>query len=184
MSNEATWPIHDRILGVQASALTWLMNPTTLRRVYDNELRLPEEQDTLTLPELLESINKSVWAELDVECPEGRNDRNPMISSLRRNLQREHMQRLLDLILETSDDTAAYKPISNLARMELRTLSSRIKSSLDKCGKKMDAYTNAHLLETKERIERALEAGYTYNTAPAPQPMMMMMFGKEGESKE
>ncbi len=30
MSNEATWPIHDRILGVQASALTWLMNPTTL----------------------------------------------------------------------------------------------------------------------------------------------------------
>ncbi len=47
MSNEATWPIHDRILGVQASALTWLMNPTTLRRVYDNELRLTEDVDTL-----------------------------------------------------------------------------------------------------------------------------------------
>jgi hypothetical protein len=184
MSNEATWPIHDRILGVQASALTWLMNPTTLRRVYDNELRLPEDEDTLTLPELLDAINQAVWTELDEDCPDDRNDRKPMISSLRRNLQREHMQRLLDLILETSDDTAAHKPISNLARMELRTLSSRIKSSLDKCGKKMDAYTNAHLLETKERIERALEAGYTYNNASAPQPMMMMMFGKEGESKE
>ncbi len=75
MSNEATWPIHDRILGVQASALTWLMNPTTLRRVYDNELRLPADEDTLTLPELLESINKAVWSELEQDCPEDRNDR-------------------------------------------------------------------------------------------------------------
>jgi hypothetical protein len=185
MSSEATWPIHDRILGVQASALTWLMNPTTLRRVYDNELRLPEDKDTLTLPELLESIDKAVWTELEGECPEGRNDRKPMISSLRRNLQREHMQRLLDLILETSDDTAAHKPISNLARMELRTLSSRIATMLEKCGKKMDAYTNAHLAETQERIDRALEAGYTYNTGRPPQPVMMLMLGKEnGDSDQ
>ncbi len=180
MSSEATWPIHDRILGVQASALTMLMNPTTLRRVYDNELRLPETEDTLTLPELLQEVNKAVWSELDQDCPADRNDRRPMISSLRRNLQREHMQRLLDLILESSDDTAAYKPISNLARAELRTLSSRIGSSLERCGKQMDAYTNAHLTETKERIDRALEAGYTYNTATA-QPPIMMLRGKEVE---
>ena len=178
MSNEATWPIHDRILGVQASALTLLMNPTTLRRVYDNELRLPADVDTLTLPELLSSINEAVWSELAAECPDGRNDREPMISSLRRNLQREHMQRLVDLILGSSDDTAAHKPISNLARMELRELSSKIQASLDRCGKKMDAYTKAHLTETKERIDRALEAGYTYNAAAAPAPIMMML-GKE-----
>ncbi|TWU56631.1 hypothetical protein Poly51_25470 [Rubripirellula tenax] len=181
MSSEATWPIHDRILGVQASALTWLMNPTTLRRVYDNELRLPEDEDALTLPELLATINAAVWGELKKECPEGRNDRKPMISSLRRNLQREHMQRLLDLVLESSDDTAAYKPISNLARMELRTLTEDIDASLEKCGDKMDAYTKAHLSETKERIDRALEAGYTYNAASAQQPMMMFMLGKEAK---
>ncbi|MFK8111649.1 MAG: zinc-dependent metalloprotease [Rubripirellula sp.] len=182
MSNEATWPIHDRILGVQASALTWLMNPTTLRRVYDNELRLPEDEDSLTLPELLDTVNKAVWTELDQDCPDDRNDRKPMISSLRRNLQREHMQRLIDLILEDTDSTAAYKPISNLARMELRTLSSRIESSVKKCGKKMDAYTNAHLSEIKDRIDRALTAGYTYNSPAAVQPLMMMMFGKEAEA--
>ncbi|MGB7348093.1 MAG: zinc-dependent metalloprotease, partial [Pirellulaceae bacterium] len=183
MSSEAAWPIHDRILGVQASALTWLMNPTTLRRVYDNELRLPEEEDALTLPELLNTINGAVWNELDKECPEGRNDRKPMISSLRRNLQREHMQRLLDLVLESSDDTAAYKPISNLARMELRNLAKRIDASIKSCGKKMDPYSIAHLSETKERIERALEAGYTYNAAK-PQPMTMFLLGKEpGENQ-
>ncbi len=108
-----------------------------------------------------------------------------MITSLRRNLQREHMQRLLDLILESSDDTAAYKPISNLARMELRTLSGRITATLEKCGKKMDAYTIAHLMEIKERIDRALEAGYTYNTATVPLPTMMLMFGKQpGDSEQ
>ncbi|NND98745.1 MAG: hypothetical protein HKN47_15600, partial [Pirellulaceae bacterium] len=183
MSSEAAWPIHDRILGVQASALTWLMNPTTLRRVYDNELRLPEDEDALTLPELLDTINKAVWNELDKDCPEGRNDRKPMISSLRRNLQREHMQRLVDLVLETSDDTAAYKPISNLARMELRTLASRIEASIDKCGKKMDAYSLAHLTEIKERISRALDAGYTYNAAK-PQMPTMFLLGKEPSAGE
>ncbi len=182
-SREATWPIHDRILGVQASALTWLMNPTTLRRVYDNELRLPADQDALTLPELLRTINAAVWSELDVECPDDRNDRQPMISSLRRNLQREHMQRLVDLILETSDDTAAYKPISNLARMELRGLVRRIDDRLAKCGAKMDAYSKAHLTESKERIERALSAEYTYNSAQAPVPTMMLIMGEQ-ESEE
>jgi len=181
MSSEATWPIHDRILGVQAAALTWLMNPTTLRRVYDNELRLPPETDTLTLPELLSTINSAVWSELGQECPEGRSARMPMISSLRRNLQREHMQRLVDLILEEPDSTAAYKPISNLARMELRELSGTITESLKKCGDKMDAYSKAHLVETKERIDSALAAGYTYNGNQPKQPLMIMMVGQEGE---
>lgn len=183
MNSEAAWPIHDRILGLQASALTWLMNPTTLRRVYDNELRLAEDEDAMTLPELLSTINKSVWSELEKECPDDRNDRKPMISSLRRNLQREHMQRLIDLIFEDSDDTAAYKPISNLARMELRRLSKRIEAAIEKCGEKMDAYSSAHVTEIKERIDRALEAGYTYNAAQAPAPMMML-FGKEAQKQQ
>ena len=178
MSSEAAWPIHDRILGVQSTALTWLMNPTTLRRVYDNELRLPADEDALTLPELLSTINKAVWSEIDQECPEDRNDRKPMISSLRRNLQREHMQRLIDLVVKTSVPNAAAKPISNLARMELRTLSKRIESSIEKCGEKMDAYTTAHLTESQERIDQALKAGYTYN-ASSGQSMIMFMLGKE-----
>ncbi|WP_145174722.1 zinc-dependent metalloprotease [Rubripirellula lacrimiformis] len=183
MSSEGTWPIHDRILGVQASAMTWLLNPTTLRRVYDNELRLPADEDALTLPELLDSVSTAVWSELKEECPEGRNDRKPMISSLRRNLQREHMQRLLDLLLESSDDTAAYKPISTLARMQLRQISADIESSIKTCGGKMDAYTMAHLSEIKERIDRALEAGYTYNAGGSQQPAMMFMLGKEPQQQ-
>ncbi len=183
MSNEATWPIHDRILGVQSSALTWLMNPTTLRRVYDNEMRLPSDQDTLTLPELLASISNEAWSELDDECPDGLSARNPMISSLRRNLQREHMQRLIDLILEASNDTAAFNAISNLARMELRSLSTSVSATLERCGDKMDAYSKAHLAETVERVNRALEAGYTYGGSAGSAPIMMMI-GREEISQD
>jgi hypothetical protein len=133
MADEATWPIHDRVLDMQATTLTLLMNPTTLRRVYDNELRLAADADALTLPELLDNITNSVWTELDQPCPDDRNDRNPMISSLRRNLQREHLQRLVDLILEDTPGTAAYSPISNLARMELRSLAAAMESTMKKC---------------------------------------------------
>src|SRR6056297_427294 len=181
MSSEATWPIHDRILGLQSSALTMLMNPTTLRRVFDNELRLPAEEDALTLPELLQTINEAVWTELGQDCPDDRNDRKPMISSLRRNLQREHLQRLIDLVLEDAGGVAAHMPISNLARMQLRSLSRRMEDSIAKCAGKMDAYTVAHLTESKQRIDRALEAGYTYNGGQQSQvPIMMMMFGEDG----
>lgn len=179
LSSEATWPIHDRILSMQASSLTLLMNPTTLRRVFDNEIRLPADQDALTLPELLETVGTAVWGELDEECPEDRNDRKPMISSLRRNLQREHLLRLIDLVLEDATDTAAYKPISNLARMELRKLGDRIGVSIARCGKRMDAYTMAHLAESNERIGRALEASYTFNGSGAAPPVMFLRIGAE-----
>ncbi len=178
IASEGTWPIHDRILGIQASALTMLMNPTTLRRVYDNELRVSAETDMLTLPELLSKVSSSVWGELDQECPADRNDRKPMISSLRRNLQREHLERLLDLVLKDSTDTAAYKPISTLARMQLRELQGKIQKSLQTCGDKMDAYTKAHLTELDERIGSALKASYVYNGQSANSGVMML-FGRE-----
>lgn len=184
LSGDAAWPIHDRVLGMQASALTLLMNPTTLRRVYDNEFRVPAEEDALTLPELLEAVTRAVWEELDQECPADRNSRQPMVSSFRRNLQREHVLRLIDLVLEDATDTAAYKPISNLARMELRQLVTRIQASVDRCGNKMDAYTRAHLDESQERVARALEAGYTYNGKPPAAGGMIIRLGQEPPSEQ
>ncbi|MEL7338537.1 MAG: zinc-dependent metalloprotease, partial [Planctomycetota bacterium] len=64
MTSEGAFPVHDRVLGIQSTALTSVMNPTTLRRVYDNELRLAADVDTLTLPELLDTVTETVWSEL------------------------------------------------------------------------------------------------------------------------
>ncbi|TWU08299.1 zinc-dependent metalloprotease [Stieleria varia] len=181
VSGEATWPIHDRVLGLQSSALTWLMNPTTLRRVFDNEMRLDPDVDTLTLPELLSTLSQAAWSELDQECPADRNERKPMISSLRRDLQREHVQRLMDLVLQPSTRTAANKPISNLAGMELRELKDKIANRLKKCGDKMDSYTKAHLTEVGDRIDQALRAGYTFETQASRSSMMLILGEPTGE---
>ena len=63
-SMDADFPVHDRIMGIQGSTLTMLMNPDTLRLVYDNELRTPEDKDIVTLPELLNTISEAIWDEV------------------------------------------------------------------------------------------------------------------------
>ena len=170
MIGDADWPVHDRIIGIQSSALTMLMNPDTLRLVYDNELRTPEDQEMITLPELLDEISSAIWTELGAKVKEQATARKPWISSLRRNLQREHLERLIDLTLPDAGYTAAYKPISNLAMVRLRKIKDSISKALEQKGM-LDPYSEAHLTETQLRIEKALDAQYIYNSGG------MQMFG-------
>jgi hypothetical protein len=180
---DPAWPVHDRILSMQASALTLLMNSTTLRRVYDNEFRIPADQDAFTLPELLASISTEIWSELDGDMSKQFSTRSPMISSLRRNLQREHLERLIDLTLPGNGSSAAYKAISNLCVMELRELKSEIDKDLEAGVKALDPYSKAHLYEASQRIGKALDADFIYNQAP-PSNMGFPLFilGQETES--
>ncbi|MBX3746118.1 MAG: zinc-dependent metalloprotease [Verrucomicrobiae bacterium] len=157
-----TWPVHDRIMGIQSMVLTRLMNPGTMGRVYDNEFLTPSAEDMITLPELLRTIESEIWSELNPM--EGRfSEREPMISSLRRNLQREYVDRLIDLSMPSSWGQAAHRPIANLALMHLRDLSARIGSVLQGRQDRMDAYSKAHLGEARLRIDKAVDAGYLLN---------------------
>jgi hypothetical protein len=133
---------------------------------------------------MLDKLTASVWSELDQDCSDGRNDRKPMITSLRRNLQREHAQRLIDLVLREPTDTAAFKPIGTLAKMHLRKLKDRIAASLAKCGGKMDAYSSAHLMEIQERIARVLEANFIAGANPAQQQPQVIILGGETPASE
>jgi len=162
---ESTWGVHDRIMGIQASVLTSLLNPTTLSRVFDNEYTTPSDEDTVTLPELLDDIHQAIWSEL--KNPEEKNysTRHPMISSLRRNLQREYLDRLIDLSMPDTWGNASHKPISNLALHKLRQLQRQIDDVLKNAGLKLDAYSEGHLSEAKLRIEKATDASYIYNAS-------------------
>jgi hypothetical protein len=157
---DPTWPVHDRIMGIQASVLTMLMNPSRLQRVLDNETYTPAAQDALTIPEVMDTINAAVWGELDKAGEKKYSAREPMASSLRRNLQREHLERLIDLSMSQGYN-AAFKPISNIATSQLRALSARI-GKVSESGN-VDPYTTAHLAEAKLRIDKALDAQYIYN---------------------
>ena len=161
-SNEFT--VHDRIIGIQASVLTRLLNPVTLRRIYDNEFRVPADQDALTLPELMETLTTAIWSECDKAPTEPTTARKPLISSLRRNLQREHLERMIDLSLPGSDRSAASKPISDLATAQLKAIKSRVEPLMaGEARAKVDPYSASHLDETLDRINKVLNAQVIYN---------------------
>jgi hypothetical protein len=161
--SDATWPIHDRIMGIQANVLAMMMYPTTLRRIYDNEFLIPADEDALTLPELLDAISAEIWSELDQEPSKKYTAREPMISSLRRNLQREHLELLIDLSKSSYYGTAAYKPIADLVVEKLRYIKE---NKIDRISEdqmaNLDPYTRAHLKDASMQIQKALEANYIY----------------------
>jgi hypothetical protein len=157
---ESTFPVHDRILGIQASALTMLMNPTTLRRVYDNEQLVPNDQDAVTLPELMSKLQGEIWSELEGKFEGEVSPRKPRISSWRRNLQREYLERLIDLAIPAGG--SSNKAVTALALMQLKEVKGKIDTALA-IGGGLDPYSQAHLGECQVRITKAIDAIYVYN---------------------
>ena len=156
-----SWPIHDRVIGIQASTLSNLMDPSSLTLIYDNEFRVSEDQDAFTLNELFTKINKAIWKEVN-NAPKGKfTERKPAISSLRRNLQTEHIERLFDLAAESKSSTAAMKPIANLASMTLRDLMGKLEAASK--NDDYDAYSKAHLQDSFHRVKKWVESTYVIN---------------------
>ena len=89
--------------------------------------------------------------------------RKPLISSLRRNLQREHVERLIDLTLPGGSSGAAGRAISSLSAEQLRSVVRKIEAAQAASADKHDPYTTAHLAQVKERITKALDADYILN---------------------
>lgn len=180
---DGAWPVHDQILGIQATVLTDLMNPVTLGRVYDNEVRIAADQDYITLPEILDAIRNAVWTELDAwqDGPQF-TPRKPWLSSYRRNLQREHLDRLIDLATNASlsSSNPVYKPIVDLATTQLGEIKAKIDALKDKTT--LDAYSKSHLAQASIRIDKALNAQMTINDGRGgggfPQ---IIILGEEGK---
>ncbi len=181
-SNEPAWPVHDRIMGIQASTLSQLLNPTTLRRVYDNEFRVNADEDALTLYEIMNDVSSAVWRELN-EMPSGPfSERKPAISSLRRNLQTEHLERLFDLAGESRSSTAAMKPIANLAAMQLKEIGEKIAKASE--NNKFDAYSTAHLQDSSERIKKWIDSKYVLQSASPSRTIFIGQSSEDGNPED
>ncbi|MEE9533920.1 MAG: hypothetical protein V3W06_05845, partial [Acidimicrobiia bacterium] len=111
----------------------------------------------------IHGVTDSIWSELDSSFNGTYTARQPMISSLRRNLQAEHLQRLIDLTMTNSGFGASARPISNLSLFKLRQLNEKIQKTLDDAGYRIDPYSLAHLTEAKVLIEEVLNAQYVRN---------------------
>jgi hypothetical protein len=140
--------IGDRILWLQKSILEEILAPTRLVRLRDLELKTAS-QNTLTMPELFEALQNSIWTE--VLQP----DKEIEVSGIRRSLQREHLNLLTEMVLR---EVSVPEDALTLAWFQLKQLRDVLDKTLEKHNDGMNAYTLAHLEMTRDRIVKTLEA--------------------------
>jgi hypothetical protein len=154
-SGRDDYPIHDVVLLWQDRVLGRLLDPLTLERLRDGELKVPVDQDAFTTAELFDRLTKAIMAEVDATGPGDYTPRKPAIASLRRGLQRAYVTRLAGIVMAGSADNP---DAAALAAAELRSLAGRIGGLLGKADVKLDAPSKAHLEELQARITKVLDA--------------------------
>jgi hypothetical protein len=149
------FPLHDWALAQQGSLLGQLLDPAVLARIRDAELRAEPGEPTMGLPELFSSLTDAIWAEAGVGA-RGRAVRPRNIGSVRRDLQRLY----LNMLIQMAVNPAAGSPedARALARATLLDLGTDLGRALAVPRTDLDAYTRAHLADSRDRIARALDA--------------------------
>jgi hypothetical protein len=139
-------PVHELILGLQRGVLDRLFHPIVLKRILDNELRYTSAAERFRLDDLFGTVQQAIWAEAQTT-------RGALtINSHRRNLQREHLRKLLGMLLR---DASVPEDARTMSRHYLTQLRGTLE---DRVGRAGDVETRAHLQETIARVQEALSA--------------------------
>jgi hypothetical protein len=149
------YPVHEAVLMWQQRVLDRLLDPVTLARVRDSELKVPADEDALTTAELLDRLTKAILSEVDALGPGEYTNRKPAVASLRRGLQRAYMSRLADVALSSG---AALPDAQALARLQLASSRDRIDALLARQDVKLDDVSRAHFIDLRARMDAVLDA--------------------------
>ena len=165
------YAVHERILGIQRVALRHVFNPSVLARIQNTTLKVDKSEKPLTLAELFRGVTDAVWTESGIK--NGKDGKKSLeLSILMRNLQREHVKDLSNLVLGSRGgagtdlgmlmmgfQSAPVPPDArSLARFHLRSIDRSIKKVLEDHAMSVDDTTRAHLEECQERIAKVLSA--------------------------
>ena len=143
------YPLHEQLSSLQASLLNQVLSTARLSRIRDAEVKFGQDQ-VVTIPELYEALTYAIWSE--VWTAPGEN-----IPSLRRDLQRAHLDRMTEIITDAPDRLPA--DARSVARYQLLDLHERLSKRLT-MPYDFEAYTEAHLRESLARIDAAMEADF------------------------
>ena len=90
--------LRTRVLALQTGVLNQLLSDTVLARLLDSEIKVAQADQALTLSELFAALRGSIWSELKT---------GGSIPGPRRDLQREHLRRIADVLTRPSPTTPA-----------------------------------------------------------------------------
>ena len=139
------YPYQTEVLDLQRELLDQITTSMVFARIRDAEMKFGDAE-VLTIPELLESLSDAIWSEARA---------GTSVPSMRRDLQRAHLDRMIALVTDAPSGTPA--DARSVARMTLEDLGNDLTAAMG--SRDLDAYTRAHLNESRVRIERALAAG-------------------------
>jgi hypothetical protein len=117
-----------------------------ISRILDSEAKAAKPAEAFHLSELYAKLDGEVWSELDAK----RGD----IPPLRRELQREHVNRLASLVLRPS--SLSRSDARSLIRVEAQALAERIQKAARRPGLSPEA--KAHLADSADTLQQALAA--------------------------
>jgi hypothetical protein len=133
------------VLQLQRTVLGQLMSDGLAARLIDNEARTDLGADALRLHEVYGQVGRSIWTELS-----GSNE----IAPARRELQREHVNRMATLLLRPAALTRA--DARGLLREEALRLLPQLHAAAGRKG--LTAETRAHLNDSADSLRSALAA--------------------------
>lgn len=133
-----------RVLSLQSAALDQLMSDSVAVRLLDSQEKLEDRKQALSLAELYGTLQNAVWSELK----SGKD-----ISGMRRNVQREHLKRLVAALLRVSVSTPA--DVRSLQRENALRLQRELRAAM---ARPLSQEVKAHLAESHETLGQALKA--------------------------
>lgn len=137
--------LSDRVLAIQRATLDQVLSDAVARRIVESPLRFTSDGMALSLAELYDSVQDSIWSELKTGSD---------IDPLRRNLQREHLKRLAGTMIRSS--SAVHADARALQRENARRLLAQLKAAQARPGISKEA--RAHLAESVNTLEETLQA--------------------------
>ena len=144
-TNKGAFYLPGRVLGIQTAVLDHLLSDPVASRIVDAENKTARPGELLTLAQLYDTLQGAIWSEL----PAGQD-----ITRLRRNLQREHLKRVVGVLLRPGHGTLA--DARSLQRENAIDLRSSMRRAL--ASKRLSKEARAHLSESIATIDDALRA--------------------------
>ena len=136
----------EQVLGLQRSLLAVMMSDTVATRLLESSEKAPSGAGrALRMPELYSRLTQAVWSELD-----GRGD----IAPLRREVQRDHVNRIAALLIRPGASSRA--DTRSTVRAQARALLERIRGASHRAGLSDEA--KAHLADSADTLEQAMSA--------------------------
>jgi hypothetical protein len=168
------YPVNEEILAIQSIVLRQCLDADVLTRLENQETAADEDSHPLKMAEVFRALTDGIWSECGLDGPK---DQPVSCSTIRRNLQRAYLKRLITMVLGQRGNpyNEMYGYISfyhsppvpadakSLARLHLKEIDERIGKVLDQKDARVDDTTRAHLDECRTKIKKALEAHLQMN---------------------